>query len=129
MGKTKFFLQAFIETCFGLGIIVGPTVGGALFQVGGYITPFAVMGSVLFLSSIFTTLVLPKSIESGEISTRRRKSSIDRTENSLTKFVTLSFHYYCTENSSRSVIGLQYYSDQLIHWIPSGYSGTSPHAV
>lgn len=49
-----------METFFGLGLIVGPTVGGALFQLGGYTLPFAVMGSALFMSAILTALVLPK---------------------------------------------------------------------
>lgn len=48
-----------METFFGFGLIVGPTVGGALYQVGGYTTPFAVMGSALFLSAILTAFVLP----------------------------------------------------------------------
>ncbi|CAG9771956.1 unnamed protein product [Ceutorhynchus assimilis] len=56
---------ASLETFFGLGLIVGPTVGGALFQVGGYTLPFAVMGSALFLSAILTAMVLPKH-EHGE---------------------------------------------------------------
>ncbi|KAJ3654879.1 hypothetical protein Zmor_014032 [Zophobas morio] len=51
---------ASLETFFGLGLIVGPTVGGALYQAGGYTLPFAVMGSALFLSAILTALVLPK---------------------------------------------------------------------
>lgn len=48
-----------METFFGLGLIVGPTVGGALFEAGGYPVPFAVMGSALFLSAILTGIVLP----------------------------------------------------------------------
>ncbi|KAG5883594.1 hypothetical protein JTB14_004788 [Gonioctena quinquepunctata] len=51
---------ASLETFFGLGLIVGPTVGGALYQAGGYTLPFAVMGSTLFLSAILTAFVLPK---------------------------------------------------------------------
>ncbi|XP_066159093.1 MFS-type transporter SLC18B1-like isoform X1 [Euwallacea fornicatus] len=51
---------ASLETFFGLGLIVGPTVGGALFQLGGYTLPFAVMGSMLFASAILTAFVLPK---------------------------------------------------------------------
>lgn len=51
---------ASLETFFGLGLIVGPTVGGALYDAGGYILPFAVMGSALFASAILTAIVLPK---------------------------------------------------------------------
>lgn len=41
-------------------MMVGPTVGGALYQAGGYTLPFAVMGSALFMSAILTAIVLPK---------------------------------------------------------------------
>ncbi|KAJ8956809.1 hypothetical protein NQ318_014223 [Aromia moschata] len=51
---------ASLETFFGLGLIIGPTVGGALYQVGGYTLPFAVMGSCLFMSAVLTAFVLPK---------------------------------------------------------------------
>jgi len=50
---------AMIELFFGVGEIVGPVVGGALYEVGGFTLPFAVMGSILFLSSIFIYFVLP----------------------------------------------------------------------
>jgi MFS family permease len=48
-----------IELFFGIGEIVGPVVGGALYEVGGFVLPFAVMGSLLFASSIFIFFVLP----------------------------------------------------------------------
>jgi len=50
---------AMIELFFGIGEIVGPVVGGALYEIGGFTLPFAVMGSILFLSSIFIYFVLP----------------------------------------------------------------------
>ena len=45
------------------GEIVGPVVGGALYEIGGFVLPFAVMGSILFLSSIFIYVVLPDTPE------------------------------------------------------------------
>ena len=45
------------------GEIVGPVIGGALYEVGGFTLPFAVMGSLLFLSSIFIYFVLPDTPE------------------------------------------------------------------
>jgi MFS family permease len=62
---------ASLETFFGLGLIVGPTVGGALYQVGGYTTPFAVMGSALFLAAIMTAFVLPEHAEPEEDAQQR----------------------------------------------------------
>ncbi|XP_072764178.1 MFS-type transporter SLC18B1 [Anoplolepis gracilipes] len=50
---------ASLETFFGLGLMVGPTVGGALYQVGGYTTPFAVLGSALFVAAVSTAFILP----------------------------------------------------------------------
>ncbi|XP_046741786.1 MFS-type transporter SLC18B1-like [Diprion similis] len=57
---------ASLETFFGLGLIVGPTVGGALYQIGGYTTPFAVLGSALFLAAVMTSFVLPTHGQSAE---------------------------------------------------------------
>lgn len=50
---------ALLELFFGIGMIVGPMIGGALYQVGGFTLPFAIMGSLLLLSSIFIFFVLP----------------------------------------------------------------------
>ncbi len=41
------------------GEIVGPVVGGALYEVGGFTLPFAVMGGLLVCSAVFIFIVLP----------------------------------------------------------------------
>ncbi|CAG2113575.1 unnamed protein product [Medioppia subpectinata] len=38
-----------LETCFGLGLILGPTLGGAFYQMGGFLAPFVILGSFLLL--------------------------------------------------------------------------------
>ncbi|XP_067014314.2 MFS-type transporter SLC18B1 [Anabrus simplex] len=50
---------ATLEVFYGLGYIVGPTIGGLLFTAGGFILPFMVMGSVLMLDSVFIYFALP----------------------------------------------------------------------
>lgn len=50
---------ATMETFFGLGLIVGPTVGGALYEVGGYTLPFVVLGVLLLGAAIMTCCLLP----------------------------------------------------------------------
>ncbi|CAL8142736.1 unnamed protein product [Orchesella dallaii] len=50
---------AMLEISYGLGLIIGPTLGGALYQLGGYSLPFLVMGSLLFASALATYLFLP----------------------------------------------------------------------
>lgn len=55
-----FFLeQACLETFFGLGLIVGPTMGGFLFQMGGYTLPFMVLGVLLIAAALLTYALLP----------------------------------------------------------------------
>ncbi|XP_046442778.1 MFS-type transporter SLC18B1-like [Daphnia pulex] len=50
---------ACLETFFGLGLIVGPTLGGFLFQMGGYMLPFTVLGVLLIAAAFFTYALLP----------------------------------------------------------------------
>lgn len=52
-------LQATLETFYGVGYIVGPTIGGLLFQAGGYILPFIIMGGMLGIVGCITCVVLP----------------------------------------------------------------------
>lgn len=52
-----------LETCFGLGLILGPTVGGALYEWVGYSLPFISLGSFLLLGGVLTFCCLPSSGE------------------------------------------------------------------
>ena len=60
-GNARRFEQACLETFFGLGLIVGPTLGGYFFQLGGYLLPFAVLG-VLLIAAAFLTVSYLSSI-------------------------------------------------------------------
>ena len=35
---------AVLETFFGIGMIMGPTIGGALYELGGFTLPFVTLG-------------------------------------------------------------------------------------
>ncbi|XP_059481311.1 MFS-type transporter SLC18B1-like [Neocloeon triangulifer] len=50
---------ASLETFFGLGLIVGPTIGGLLYQIGGFLLPFLVTGLVLLVGGIVSVILLP----------------------------------------------------------------------
>ncbi|CAH3980264.1 MFS-type transporter SLC18B1-like [Pieris brassicae] len=52
---------ASLETFFGLGLIAGPMIGGALYGIGGYSLPFAVLGATLFCTALLCYITLPKS--------------------------------------------------------------------
>lgn len=49
---------------FGVGMIVGPSIGGVLFEYGGFWCPFFVVGITTFAASLFSCLCLPKPSES-----------------------------------------------------------------
>ncbi|KAH6924320.1 hypothetical protein HPB50_015476 [Hyalomma asiaticum] len=57
-----------LKTAFSVGVIIGPTIGGFLYDMGGYTTPFVVCGSLGFVCSLVTYLVIP-SIEDKHDST------------------------------------------------------------
>lgn len=58
--------QACLETFFGLGLIVGPTLGGFLFQIGGFMLPFTVLGVLLISAALLTYILLP-TVEQNEM--------------------------------------------------------------
>ncbi len=48
-----------METFCGLGMIVGPTVGGLLYEAGGFLAAFAALGGLLAVAATFAAAVLP----------------------------------------------------------------------
>ena len=50
---------AILETFFGFGLIVGPTLGGALYEVGGFLLPFLVVGVALMICGLLIFCLLP----------------------------------------------------------------------
>ena len=49
---------AYLEASFGFGLIVGPTVGGALYEFAGFRFPFLVLGGFLCFGFILIKLIL-----------------------------------------------------------------------
>lgn len=52
-----------LKTAFSVGIIIGPSFGGFLNDMGGYTTPFVVCGGVGFICCFVTYLVIPNIVE------------------------------------------------------------------
>lgn len=50
-------ILSLLETAFGLGLICGPTLGGWLFQLGGYTLPFLTLGFFLLLGALLNFVV------------------------------------------------------------------------
>ena len=55
-----------VEMSFGVGMILGPTVGGALYQLGGFTLPFTVLGGVLVVQAVLSSFTLPAMKEREE---------------------------------------------------------------
>ncbi|RZF38885.1 hypothetical protein LSTR_LSTR006542 [Laodelphax striatellus] len=51
---------ATIEVFYGVGYIVGPTVGGLLYALGGYKLPFIVNGTVIMCTAVVVLMILPE---------------------------------------------------------------------
>lgn len=67
-------VMGFLETFSGLGMMVGPPLGGALYELGGYGLPFWVMGCVVIICGLVTARMMPeirdsKKMYSGSILT------------------------------------------------------------
>ena len=54
-------VMASLETCIGVGLIIGPTVGGVLYELGGYVMPFTALGICLVICSTFAAYFLPST--------------------------------------------------------------------
>ncbi|XP_018013492.2 MFS-type transporter SLC18B1-like [Hyalella azteca] len=50
---------ATLETFFALGLIAGPVVGGALYELGGFTLPFVVLGCLLMVAAVVVWYFLP----------------------------------------------------------------------
>ena len=59
-GRTGFFV-GLIEACEGFGLMLGPPLGGWLYELAGFPLPFFVAGGLLLTCGVKAALVLPYS--------------------------------------------------------------------
>ncbi|XP_041361318.1 MFS-type transporter SLC18B1-like [Gigantopelta aegis] len=52
-----------LETFSGLGLMIGPPIGGALYELGGYGLPFWVLGTVLLFCAAISYYLMPQQAE------------------------------------------------------------------
>lgn len=55
------------QTAFGVGLVAGPTVGGFLYQIGGFTLPFVCVGSLLLICDALAYLLLPHTENDGQL--------------------------------------------------------------
>merc|ERR1712141_997821 len=67
---------AILETFFGLGMILGPFIGGLLYEIGNFILPFVILGGCLVAATLFVVVVLPKERRDQQLETGEKPSMI-----------------------------------------------------
>ncbi|KAL7632069.1 UNVERIFIED_CONTAM: hypothetical protein RMT77_017610 [Armadillidium vulgare] len=50
-------VMACLESCLGLGLIIGPGIGGVLYEYGGFTIPFLVTGLMILFIGVFTLFI------------------------------------------------------------------------
>lgn len=53
--------QSIVETSVGLGLSLGPAIGGFLYSIGGYGLPFFVLGGIMLTNIPICLLLVPDS--------------------------------------------------------------------
>ncbi|XP_071946856.1 MFS-type transporter SLC18B1-like [Antedon mediterranea] len=53
-------LVGLLEVFTGIGLMIGPFIGGVLYEYGGFILPFVSLGCLMLLFSVILMFVLPK---------------------------------------------------------------------
>ncbi|KAF6039419.1 SLC18B1 [Bugula neritina] len=48
-----------LEIFSGLGMVLGPSIGGALYTAGGYLLPFLVIGGIVWATTLLSFFILP----------------------------------------------------------------------
>ncbi len=94
---------ATLETFFGIGLIVGPTVGGALYQAGGYSLPFAALGGLLMSVALMTYFVLPAKYDEDEANEDDSAQSEKKGMLDLLKIPSISLAAYSILNASITI--------------------------
>ena len=59
-------MMSWNDTAFGTGMILGPVIGGLLFEIKGFKFPFMVVGSLTFLIGLSSIIILPKEVSVSE---------------------------------------------------------------
>ena len=60
--NTFILVFSMVQFFIGLATSIGPAIGGILYDIGGYVMPFAVIGGCLLVCAVLTFLVLPPNM-------------------------------------------------------------------
>ena len=120
---------ATLETFFGLGLIVGPTVGGALYQVGGFYLPFMALGCGILFAAGVTYFLLPQSLNERDTTDQGSKDKVIHLlrVDKYSHFPLVAYgivsgsHYLC--------VRAEHLRGIVLHRVPAHLSGAASPAV
>ena len=69
-------MMSYTEACIGLGYILGPCIGSFLFELGGFILPFEVMGCICSIAAFGLYFSLPSNVNLDSNITIQSKKSM-----------------------------------------------------
>ncbi|XP_076359011.1 MFS-type transporter SLC18B1-like [Tachypleus tridentatus] len=97
------------EMLLGLGVTLGPAIGGALYEVGGYMLPFFLIGGIILCLPAIMFFLLPDTEYATQVNKDKvlkiflNPSFIVAMINVLTAFVILGFNDAALESHVRQV--------------------------
>ena len=59
-------LMSYTEMCIGVGYMIGPALGSFLYELGGFILPYEIVGSILLVSAFGIYFSIPNTKSKGE---------------------------------------------------------------
>lgn len=74
--EDKDAMVGYIEAVTGVGLILGPLIGSALYSLGGYVFIFYSFGSLFVLSSFFIKLVFKRDVDGAGFQNDARSSGV-----------------------------------------------------
>ena len=71
--------MSWTQTCFGLGYMLGPAVGAALYKAGGFMLPFLSIGGLSIVLSIGLCVSIPglENINQEEVETLAAQDNVE----------------------------------------------------
>ena len=62
MSSEKDKYIGYVEMSLGVGDMIGPAIGGFIFDLSGFVGTFILFGAMIFVGIVFCIIMIPKSL-------------------------------------------------------------------